>query len=213
MTRTKDIKAIETEYKGYRFRSRLEARWAVFFDCLGIKWEYEVEGFDLHYNGKYLPDFHLSLDGSFVEIKPMSPDGIDEALEKCAELSMALKKDVWLIMGSPDRHSATGFENGVVSFRGSVIEYFNGGIKRFCSFGHEDDEMYALSWPHKKEAAIAKSARFEFGEQNKIYKSIAMQEKSEALKNANNLLKSVGDLSRKKTLLKSPPSISEFVSK
>lgn len=25
---------IETEYKGYRFRSRLEARWAVFFDTL-----------------------------------------------------------------------------------------------------------------------------------------------------------------------------------
>ena len=31
------IAAIETKYKGYRFRSRLEARWAVFFDALGIK--------------------------------------------------------------------------------------------------------------------------------------------------------------------------------
>jgi hypothetical protein len=29
-----EIKAIETSYKGYRFRSRLEARWAVFFDAL-----------------------------------------------------------------------------------------------------------------------------------------------------------------------------------
>ena len=28
------IKAIETVYNGYRFRSRLEARWAVFFDAL-----------------------------------------------------------------------------------------------------------------------------------------------------------------------------------
>ncbi|MCB6994492.1 hypothetical protein LI177_13475 [bacterium 210820-DFI.6.37] len=27
------LKAIQTEYKGYRFRSRLEARWAVFFDA------------------------------------------------------------------------------------------------------------------------------------------------------------------------------------
>ena len=34
------MKPIETEYKGYRFRSRLEARWAVFFDALNIKWEY-----------------------------------------------------------------------------------------------------------------------------------------------------------------------------
>lgn len=41
------IKAIETSYKGYRFRSRLEARWAVFFDALGIEWEYEKEGYEL----------------------------------------------------------------------------------------------------------------------------------------------------------------------
>lgn len=42
-----NIKAIETVYRGYRFRSRLEARWAVFFDALGLEWEYEPEGFDL----------------------------------------------------------------------------------------------------------------------------------------------------------------------
>ena len=30
-------KAIETLYKGYRFRSRLEARWAVFFDASKIE--------------------------------------------------------------------------------------------------------------------------------------------------------------------------------
>lgn len=41
------IQAIETVYKGYHFRSRLEARWAVFFDTLGIEWEYEKEGYDL----------------------------------------------------------------------------------------------------------------------------------------------------------------------
>lgn len=49
-------KAIETSYKGYRFRSRLEARWAVFFDTLGIKWEYEKQGYSLP-SGAYLPDF------------------------------------------------------------------------------------------------------------------------------------------------------------
>lgn len=53
------IKAIETEYKGYRFRSRLEARWAVFFDACGVKWEYEPEGFDLGDGIWYLPDFLL----------------------------------------------------------------------------------------------------------------------------------------------------------
>ena len=53
------IKAIPTEYKGYRFRSRLEARWAVFFDACGADWEYEPEGFDLGDGTYYLPDFLL----------------------------------------------------------------------------------------------------------------------------------------------------------
>jgi hypothetical protein len=64
-----DIKAIETVYKGYRFRSRLEARWAVFFDAMGLEWTYEAQGFDL--DGKrYLPDFHLTSLGMHVEVKP-----------------------------------------------------------------------------------------------------------------------------------------------
>lgn len=64
------IKAIETSYKGYRFRSRLEARWAVALDKLGIKWEYEKEGYDLGDLGYYLPDFWLPDQETFVEIKP-----------------------------------------------------------------------------------------------------------------------------------------------
>ena len=54
-----DFKVIETEYKGYRFRSRLEARWAVFFDACGVKWEYEPDGYKLGDGVLYLPDFLL----------------------------------------------------------------------------------------------------------------------------------------------------------
>lgn len=64
------IKAIETTYKGYRFRSRLEARWAVFFDTIGSQWEYEKEGYDLSAAGWYLPDFYLPETESFIEVKP-----------------------------------------------------------------------------------------------------------------------------------------------
>lgn len=53
------IKAIETTYKGIKFRSRLEARWAVFFDACGVNWEYEPEGFELPNGQYYLPDFLL----------------------------------------------------------------------------------------------------------------------------------------------------------
>jgi hypothetical protein len=63
------IQAIETHYHGYRFRSRLEARWAVALDHLGVRWEYEQQGYDL--NGvRYLPDFWLPDQETFVEIKP-----------------------------------------------------------------------------------------------------------------------------------------------
>lgn len=62
------IKPIETKYKGYRFRGRLEARWAVFFDALEIRYEYEPEGFNI--NGVYyLPDFWLPDHHWFVEVK------------------------------------------------------------------------------------------------------------------------------------------------
>lgn len=63
-----DIKPIETVYNGYRFRSRLEARWAVFFDALGIEYEYEPEGFNKN-NTYYLPDFYLPSFGVYFEVK------------------------------------------------------------------------------------------------------------------------------------------------
>jgi hypothetical protein len=74
------MKAIETEYRGYRFRSRLEARWAVFFDACRIEWEYEPEGYELTNGTRYLPDFWLPKfhGGIFVEVKPKGGDFTDE---------------------------------------------------------------------------------------------------------------------------------------
>lgn len=60
----KELKPIETPYNGYRFRSRLEARWAVFFDTLGVEYEYEPEGFELGGGIRYLPDFRLKCYGT-----------------------------------------------------------------------------------------------------------------------------------------------------
>lgn len=52
------MKSIDTFYNGNYYRSRLEARWAYFFDRLGVKYLYEPEGFK-HGNERYLPDFYL----------------------------------------------------------------------------------------------------------------------------------------------------------
>lgn len=78
------IKPIETNYRGYRFRSRLEARWAVFFDQLNLKWEYEPEGYRLANGQGYLPDFRVvSPQGNvtWYEVKPTG-GGSDSKMEE-----------------------------------------------------------------------------------------------------------------------------------
>ena len=76
-----DIKPIETVYNGYRFRSRLEARWAVFFDTAGIKYEYEPEGFELCDGTRYLPDFYLTDEDIYVEVKPIRNNATEEIMK------------------------------------------------------------------------------------------------------------------------------------
>jgi hypothetical protein len=71
------IQAIETYYAGHHFRSRLEARWANVFNDLGIRWEYEPQGYLVGEQRRpYLPDFHLPDIGWWVEVKG-SQDWLD----------------------------------------------------------------------------------------------------------------------------------------
>ena len=78
------LSAIETRYAGCRFRSRLEARWAVFLDHLGITWQYEPQGYQIGpcptdatpsggsmtiRQAAYLPDFWLPDESLWVEVK------------------------------------------------------------------------------------------------------------------------------------------------
>lgn len=73
---TMTIRAIETPYAGHRFRSRLEARWAVFFDSLGLEWDYEPETLNIPRSVSgmsgafgYLPDFWLPELRLWAEVK------------------------------------------------------------------------------------------------------------------------------------------------
>ena len=98
MSYPREIKAIETHYRGHRFRSRLEARWAVFFERMRTPWLYEQEGFDL--DGLwYLPDFLLPEWGVFVEIKPGVPDSAE--FEKAIRLADASDTPVFVFAGRP----------------------------------------------------------------------------------------------------------------
>ena len=92
--------AINTYDHGYNFRSRLEARWAVFFDHFGIRWTYEPEGYELGNGLRYLPDFFLPDCDMFVEVKPSSPNF--PALEKARRLVAKSGFPLFLANGMPD---------------------------------------------------------------------------------------------------------------
>ena len=86
--------AIPTRYAGVEFRSRLEARWAAFFDLMGWKWEYEP----LDLRG-YIPDFVLYLNRPLlIEVKPYVE--YEEYEEATAKIDASGWEEEALIVGS-----------------------------------------------------------------------------------------------------------------
>lgn len=62
------MKAIPTRYNGTEFRSRLEARWAAYFDLRDFSWVYEPVDFE-----GWAPDFmiHTPAAPIYAEVKPV----------------------------------------------------------------------------------------------------------------------------------------------
>ncbi|SLM31120.1 hypothetical protein MTBBW1_2710007 [Desulfamplus magnetovallimortis] len=58
-----------TVYKDIRFRTRLQARWAAFFDTLGIPYEYATEPFKISSQIYYQPDFWLPSQDAWLIIR------------------------------------------------------------------------------------------------------------------------------------------------
>lgn len=97
------VTALPTTYSGVTFRSRVEARWAVFFDHLGVAWEYEPEGFELSPNRRYLPDFLLpelgANGGTWFEVKGKAPTEAEE--RRCQDLASGTGRRVLLAIRAP----------------------------------------------------------------------------------------------------------------
>lgn len=166
----KNLKPIQTRYKGYRFRSRLEARWAVFFDALGLRWEYEPEGFATD-AGPYLPDFFLPElnGGTYVEVKP-NHDDWDAYLPKFNSLAVGTGKSVlfacgtpdqreYLLVSPPDSYSAAPGLHGVCFNSKYLPPQLHDGDPRLYWCPGSDAEADCIHAIH-----AARSARFEHGE-------------------------------------------------
>ena len=111
--------AIPTMYAGVQFRSRLEARYAAYFDLL--EWDWQYEPFDL--NG-YIPDFYVvrgPLDTEdLFEIKPAT--AIDDP--EIAAAQAKIDNSGWFL-GTPDDFrcaTVAGIHPRIRSFK------LNGGL-------------------------------------------------------------------------------------
>lgn len=181
------IKPIETKYNGYRFRSRLEARWAVFFDSMEIAYEYELQGFDLGQGRRYLPDFYLPDFGLHVEIKP-ARDVIDEQFVfKISSFAIEHGNSTLLVVGTPGNEEMflvdrklEGWGAGsaepevptMVSFWESVCDWAAVTImptphpfKRWALAYRNPQPLWQADW--SRAVALARGARFEHGESPK----------------------------------------------
>lgn len=94
-----DPQPIPTTWRGWKFRSRTEARWAVFLDALGITFYYEPEGFVLSSGDRYLPDFFLPKVRYYAEVKPYELTG--EHVDKPNQLARDSNRPVILLNGPP----------------------------------------------------------------------------------------------------------------
>jgi hypothetical protein len=168
---THGYSAVETHYNGIKFRSRLEARWAVYFDCLGIKYDYEPEKFQIG-DRRYIPDFFLhgvgydypdrTFKGAFFEVKGPLPTY--EEVELGLELHRITRNRVFLFSGS-------GFSTGIECCYGLrrhlSKDYFDVMIEQcaFCgacefavldSRTHDPNRIHGPSHPCLEAIAFAK---------------------------------------------------------
>jgi len=180
------MKAIETQYQGCRFRSRLEARWAVFFDAMRLAWTYEPEGVVTPAGG-YLPDFWLPGLELWVEVKPGAPT--EQERQKASELLLGTRRPVFITAGLPDvagevhwSYTAQGGEWNWHHAPGWVDWNSSRALGRCCMevlgtdvAGDDSDHDHRpaqlrrgvgleLSGPALDALYEAKGARFEFGE-------------------------------------------------
>ena len=171
-------KPIETIYNGYRFRSRLEARWAVFFDACGIKYLYEPEGFELDDGTHYLPDFYLpdvgwrAHGGLWVEVKGIMTEEDGQKIEQFSKLGEAHSI---LVVGevpvSCDRVNCetSPFADGYWS-----CETIDGDCYPVEFYHFDDGEICICGWDNVNDTSgfywfddkylKARQARFEHGE-------------------------------------------------
>lgn len=93
------------------FRSTLEARWASYFDTLGLAWIYEPFRFKLKEGFTYTPDFEVPEIG-IIEVKPTAGLLKESAKRIGLFLSQSVHDRVYLFSGGSPFHAVISMLHG-----------------------------------------------------------------------------------------------------
>ncbi len=99
------VPSISARYDGHDFRSRLEARYAIFFRWVNIPYEYEPRVVHLRPGLNYLPDFWLPDQRMWLEVKGPSPNQAE--MEKGRLLHKVTGQAVVIFAGNPGLANAS----------------------------------------------------------------------------------------------------------
>lgn len=136
---TGQVRGLPTSYRGWTFRSRLEARWAMLFDLLRLRWAYEPEGFDLRRRGAglYVPDFWLPDLGCWVEVKPTCPSEV--VWTKALALHVETRQPVFVVYTLDDGMAVGRLYTAYFSRPRACAAMF---VQ--CRAGHADIGLYGI---------------------------------------------------------------------
>jgi len=102
-----DIKTKPTFYKGVWFDSRTEAKYALAWDLLGIRYKIEEEKYTDHEGRGFIPDFYLPDYQLWVEVASDRPEAQARKIPRCHALADATSQAVLLTKGFPAESDAT----------------------------------------------------------------------------------------------------------
>lgn len=146
------IPPVPTRYRGVLYRSRTEARWAVFFDVLEAPATYEPESFSLD-GAWYLPDFLILRWNLFVEVKPENPTPFE--IERCARLSAVTERPVLMVCGAPTERRGRLFVDGAeLPGNATFVQCRRCGMLAIARDGETEVDLY-LTLPNGTDRCAA----------------------------------------------------------
>lgn len=142
----RDVEAIQTTVDGVRYRSRTEARWAIFFSALNLTFSYEPQRLRLSSGETYLPDFYIREFSAWFEVKAANDAIVTNESARARRLAADHPEQrVWLAVGPPSETTANILPLNEWELQ-TPIEQILGLLENRYRFlqDRRDDEIYWL---------------------------------------------------------------------